>query len=269
MGGSLALAIKEKYPRVSVWGFARKESTFRKLSRLKLLDRVERDLAGLVRDSDIVIMALPVYSVIEYFKKIAPHLKKGAIVTDIGSSKALIETAAKKTLPAYVHFVGSHPLCGSEKNGAEFARATLYKNTLCVITSSKKDIGAQKIKKIWTALGVKVIFVPSVLHDKLLSLFSHLPHMVSFALTSSVSPGRLLPIIPASFKELTRISGSSAEVWADIFLSNKRNILHDTAQFIKNIQVFQRAIQVGDRKKIIRYIGRVNRAHKKLIHYYS
>ena len=268
MGGSLALALKEKYPHASIHGFARSRASFKRLTALALLDKVERDPEALVSGSDIVILALPIYSVIEYIKKIAPYLGKGTIVIDLGSSKALIESTARKLLPRGVDFVGCHPLCGSEKSGAEYARAALYKNTLCVITCAKKNRATRVITKMWNTLGAKVICVSSRAHDRLLSAFSHLPHLVAFSLTAG-APTRVLPLIPASFKELTRISGSPAQVWADIFVSNKENVLRDIGQFIKRISLFQRLIRKEDRKKLVRFIERINRTHKKITQYYS
>ena len=113
MGASLSLAIRKKFPWISVWGYARKKSSFDKLRRLRVVNNVSRSLGAVIKESDIVVLATPVFTIIEYFKKIRPFLKKGAIVIDLGSTKSSVERGAKRSLPAYAHFVGTHPLCGS------------------------------------------------------------------------------------------------------------------------------------------------------------
>src|SRR3989338_9365744 len=126
MGGSLALALKKRFPAKRVYGFARSRSSFRKLQRLGFLDKVEKDLAKLVCDADLVVLGSPVEAICGYFKEISPFLKKGSIVIDLGSTKSLIHKRAKKDLPPGVSFVGCHPLAGSEKSGAEHATTSLY-----------------------------------------------------------------------------------------------------------------------------------------------
>ena len=231
MGGSLSLALRNKFPGVSIWGYARSQKSYDKLKRIKVLDRVERDLKNVVENADLVVLALPVEVIINYFRKIAPFLKKGAIVFDLGSSKGVIEKSIAKCLPKGVSFVGCHPLCGSEKSGAEFSKIDLYQEAVCLITSSPQSKATKRVKKIWEKLGSKVIFISPQRHDKFLSYLSHLPHLISFSLTKGFSKDRLKFTLQ-SFKDLTRISLSPASVWAEIFLSNKKNVLADLNKFI-------------------------------------
>lgn len=264
MGGSLSLALKKKFPSMSIWGYARSKKSYNKLKKLKILDRVERDLRKVVEEADIVVLALPVEAIISYLMRIAPFLKKGAIVFDLGSSKKLIETEATRYLSKDVSFVGCHPLCGSEKSGAEFSCKHLYQGALCLITSSPKNKGVKTVKRLWEKLGSRVLFISPDLHDKILSCVSHVPHFVSFSLTHLV-PDNYLKFSPSSFKDLTRISGSPPWVWADIFLSNRNNILKDLKRFTEILRKFECILKEGDKKKIIALIEKANKKQRLLM----
>jgi prephenate dehydrogenase len=264
MGGSLSLALRKKFPKISVWGYARSQKSYRKLKRLRILDRVERDLKKVVEDADLVVLALPVEAIITHFEKIAPCLKQGAVVFDLGSSKKMIESSITRQLPRGVKFVGCHPLCGSEKGGAEFSTENLYRKALCLITSSPQSNATRRIKKIWEKLGAKVIFVTPRRHDEFLSYLSHLPHLIAFSLTRAF-PAKHSPFCLKSFKDLTRISISPAAVWTDILLSNKKNILKDLNRFMEALKEFEHLIKKEDKGKIIELISKVNIKQRHLV----
>lgn len=264
MGGSLALALKKKFPDACVWGYARNDNSYRRLKKLGILDKVARDLKTVVNDADIVVLALPVREIVNYFRKIVPFLKKGSVVIDLGSSKETIEIQVRKYLPKDIDFVGCHPLCGSEKSGAGFSRHDLYKRALCVITSSPNKVATKKVKRFWEKLGSKVIFLSATEHDKIISSMSHLPHLVSFSFIESI-PDHYLKFATRSFKDLTRIAESPAKVWADIFISNKNNILRDLKRLNKTLARFQVLLSKSDSKEIIRLIERVNLKRKNIL----
>jgi len=264
MGGSLSLALRKRFPGVSICGFARSRESYEKLKRIKVLSRVERDLKNVVENADLVVLALPVEVVINYFKKIVPFLKKGAIVFDLGSSKGIIEKNITKCLPRGVSFVGCHPLSGSEKSGAEFSKKDLYQGGVCLITSSPQGKATKRVKKIWEKLGSKVIFVSPQRHDEFLSYSSHLPHLISFSLTKGFSKDHL-KFISQSFKDLTRISLSPASVWSEIFLSNEKNILADLNKFIKTLKEFESLIKKNDKNKLLSLIKKINAKQRYLL----
>ena len=264
MGGSLSLALRKKFPGVSIWGYARSQKSCNKLKRIRILNRVERDLKKVVEGADLVVLALPVEVIISYFKKIVPFLKKGAIVFDLGSSKRVIEKSITRYLPKEVGFVGCHPLCGSERSGAEFSKRNLYQGAVCLITSSPQSKATKRVKKIWEKLGSKVIFISPQRHDKILSYLSHLPHLISFSLTEGFSKDHLKFSLQ-SFKNLTRISLSPASVWAEIFLSNKKNVLADLNKFIKTLKKFESLIKKNDKDKIIDLIKKINIKQRHLL----
>ena len=264
MGGSLSLALREKFPEVSIWGYARSKKSYQKLKKLCVLDEVSQELKTVVEGADLVVLALPVEAIIDYFRKIIPFLKKGTIVFDLGSTKKVIEESISKCLPAGVSFVGCHPLTGSEKSGAEFSASCLYQGSLCLITSSPKCKAAKKVKKLWEGLGSKVVFISPRSHDKIFSYLSYLPHIISFSLIQGI-PEECLKFSPQSFKDLTRISGSPASVWADIFLSSKKNILADLNKFIIVLEKFQSLLRKKDKAKIIDWINKINLKQRRLL----
>lgn len=259
MGGSLAIALKKEFPQMDVWGYARSEQSWQRVNHY-LPDRVERDLERLVKDADLIVFALPVFIIVEYFQKIAPFIKKGAIVCDLASSKVVIEKAAKKYLPKGIKFVGCHPLCGTEKSGIEYADSNLYSQAVCVITSLATRKQTQTVSEMWKTLGMKVKFINAKVHDELLSSFSHLPHAISFSLVKATSiPLEHIDLLPSSWKSLTRIAQSPANVWADIFLSNKKNILKDIKAFQAALKELSGVIKSGEKDKVEQLIKQINK----------
>jgi prephenate dehydrogenase len=210
----------------------------------------------------MVVLALPVGAIVDSFKKISPFLKKGAIVFDLGSSKVAIEKAARKYLPKNISFVGCHPLCGGEKAGAEFSNHNLYNSSLCLIVASKNK-AAKTVENLWNSLGSKVMFMSPQRHDKILSSVSHLPHLISFSFADSIPKGHER-FGSTSFKDLTRISASSAFIWADIFLSNKKNILSDLNRFTKALKKFEGLLKKQDKKSIVNLVTKINSKQERI-----
>ncbi len=258
MGGSLALAIKEAYPEASLWGYAHRREYYKKLKRLNLVDKVTGDLRKLLKDATMVVLATPVSIIINYFKKIAPFLAENTVVIDLGSTKYEIEKKAKEYLPENVNFVGCHPLCGSNKEGPENASRDIYKNSLCIITSLNK--ATPFVKKFWQRVGCRVYFMKPSLHDKVLSYVSHLPHVISYALSYLV-PKKYFLFSSGSFSDITRVSTSPERVWEDVFFSNKDNIVNHIEEYIGILQEFKRAITSKERKRLLRLIRKARKKH--------
>ena len=263
MGGSLALAIKKRFPGIPIIGYARSNATHKRLSKLNIVDKVESNLGKAVCGSDIVVLAAPIYSIIDYFKKIAPFLKQGTIVIDLGSTKELIEKIAAKYLPKNTHFVGCHPLCGSDKNGAQFSTPNLYRGAVCLVSPAGNKKALQKVKSLWKKLSCKVILINAKNHDKVLSSVSHLIHVVSFSLTEFV-PKAYLKFAATSLRDLTRISNSPAAVWADILISNKKNVIKDSEKFIKVLTKFKELIKKERKEEILKLIKNINKKQKQI-----
>ncbi|MCD6583578.1 MAG: prephenate dehydrogenase/arogenate dehydrogenase family protein [Candidatus Omnitrophica bacterium] len=260
MGGSFSLAFKEKFPQVEIIGFARNINSLRKLKRLRIVDKATQDLKEVVKGSGLIVLALPIYLIIDYLKKIKPFITKNTIVIDLGSTKTDIHRAVKK-LSLENNFVGCHPLCGSEKSGAMYANRNLYKNSLCIITSNPKKSKVKKIKKLWESLEAKVYFLSPSYHDRVVSYLSHLPHIVSFSL-AEVVPLSYCQFFPRSFLDMIRIATSSSHVWRDIFISNRKNIIESLDSFFRLLEEFKKAVANRDIKKVEKLIVRANKKAK-------
>jgi prephenate dehydrogenase len=215
-----------------------------------------------VEGADIVILAAPGYAIVDYFKTIAPFLKKKAIVLDLGSTKEYIVAAAKKYLPRHVEFIGCHPLCGGEKSGAEFSRKDLYKNAPCfVVNDNFSGFGFKVTKLLWESAGGHVIALSAIEHDRILAFVSHMPHIVSFTMAAEL-PGYCLDFAGPAFKDMTRVAASPVNVWADIFLSNKDNILNATGKFIEALEKFRKLIKEENKRGVYEFIEKANRKQK-------
>ena len=258
MGASLAIVLKERYPKTKISVFARNDISFKRLKKLKIADRVTKRLEDIVVDADLVVLSLPVTLIVEYFTKISALLKKDTIVMDLGSTKHAIIVAAQKQLKYPQNFVGCHPLCGSEKHGAQAARADLYKGALCIITSPESYQATKKVKKLWKALGVKVKFLNPITHDKMLSAVSHLPHILSFTLAQLV-PSSYHEVAGPSFWEMTRIAASSPQLWCDIFSVNRNNLIQDISQYIRFLEEYKGYLEKNQMNKIYFLLQRANK----------
>jgi prephenate dehydrogenase len=158
-------------------------------------------------------------------EKIAPDLKPGAIVTDVGSTKRSIVKAAEKVVPKGVHFVASHPMAGSEKRGVEFARADLFDGALCIVTPTEwTDRSAiQQVEKFWQLIGMRTLRLSPEEHDERLAAISHMPHALAAALVATQESANL-PLTGKGFLDMTRIAAGDPGLWRDIFIDNRDNL---------------------------------------------
>lgn len=262
MGGSLALSLRKSAFFGEVWGFARSECSYKKLKKLAVVDHITQDMEAVVAGADIVVLAAPIYSITRYFKDIAPFLKKNVVVLDVGSTKEYIRACAVRDLPKNAYFVGCHPLCGGEKSGAEFSRSDLYANALCFIaTDTISGYGFKVAACVWKAAGCNIVPVSAALHDRILAYVSHMPHAVSFALAAGL-PKECYKFTGPAFKDMTRIAASPANVWADIFLSNKKNVIKSIRELMRTLKKFIVALQRNDAAAMISLIEQAH-AEKK------
>jgi len=188
--------------------------------------------------------------------RISKIIRPDCIVTDVGSTKAEIVAKLEKIFP---YFVGSHPLAGSEKRGVLNACPELFEDSLCILTPTKKTSvkAKEEISEFWNELGAKVIFLSAANHDKALSFISHLPHVAAFSLITSV-PNQYLKFAANSLKETTRIASSDIQLWADIFLSNRKNMAGSIALLERNLKKIKSAIGANDRGLLLKVLKAAN-----------
>ncbi len=265
IGGSIALASKKKKACKQIWGFFRNEERLKKALKLKVVDRGTLDLEETIKDSDMVILSLPVVKTIEYLERIKPFLKSEIIITDVASTKELVLKKAKGVLKGF-NFVGSHPLTGSEKRGFENSKEVKWENSICFVCKDSvcHQTAYQKVKAFWKRLGAKIIELTSLEHDKLVGAISHLPHIISYSLINSILPS-YLQRSGQSFRSLIRIAGASSLVWTDIFLTNKKNIVNSLEKFLKEIYNFKRALESQNISEIQKLIKKANKKRERYL----
>ncbi len=234
MGSSLGKAIKSRALPYRVLGLGRNSKHLNQAMVLGACDAVTVDLNAGVQEADIVVLCAPVDIIPKMAEQILPSLKKTAIVTDIGSVKSPIVEAVKKVSGESMDFcfIGGHPLCGSEKTGAENLQEDLYKGATVILTplesTSKESVG--KLKNFWQRVGAKVLVMESAVHDILVAQTSHLPHVLSACLVQLVArlqkqDERVKDLLAGSFKDMTRISASDPDQWTEIVKGNEKFVL--------------------------------------------
>lgn len=254
MGGSLGMAIKKHNLAREVVGLANRQSALLEAIKMKAIDVALTDIPKAIRNSDLVVLATPVDSIIKLLPVINPHLKRGCIVTDLGSTKAEIIDSAQSILTHSSFFVGSHPLVGSEKKGINFAREDLFEHSQCIMTPTKEtnQVAKEKVKHFWTKVGAKVEFMLPEEHDEVLAYVSHLPHLLAYGLIETI-PQKYLDFATRGLKDTTRIASSSPQVWNDICLSNSKNLLKSLDELTKHLHYLRKAILNSDEKSLLHH----------------
>lgn len=261
IGGSIALDIKQKHLANEIIGIARHKKS---LNLAKKIGAIDRGALGLdiVKDADLLIFCAPVNSIIDLAPKIFKLIKKDCIVTDVGSTKREIVSSLERFFPNYL---GSHPLAGSQKRGIKNAHAGIFKNSLCVLTPTKNTSrkAFRNLKLFWKKLGCNVVLLTPDIHDEILSFVSHLPHILAFSLISSI-PDKYYKFASSGLKDTTRIAASDSELWQDVFLSNRKNILQAIKILEENLSFLKSAILKKDKKKLALLLKRAKIKREKL-----
>jgi len=253
IGGSIALSIKKNKLAGEVIGVSRHKANILLAKKMHAIDRGSQDI-NIVKGADLVIFATPVNTTLSLAPKIAAIVKRSCIVTDVGSTKQEVVAALTKIFPKYA---GSHPMAGSEKRGVINAQADMLKGSLCLVTPDKNTDkeACRKISKFWVMLGTKVMLLSPEAHDKILSFVSHLPHIAAFSLIGTV-PKEYFKFSSGGLKDTTRVAASEAELWADIFLTNRKNILKAMSGLQNNLNKIKSAINNKDRILLTKILQR-------------
>jgi prephenate dehydrogenase len=260
LGGSIGLAVQRRKLARQIAGFVRRRASLKDCERAGAVDFATMDLPAAVWDADLVILCTPLAQMRSRVREMLPALKRGAIVTDVGSVKtSVLRELELLVVRAGAHFIGSHPMAGAEKTGVSSARADLFEKTVCVVTPTKKTNRAalKKVKQFWSAIGLRVLELKPEIHDALVSRSSHLPHVVAATLASHVlNPAHPKPqaaLCANGFRDTTRIASGSPEMWRDIALANRKNLTKSLDAFIADLQKFQRLVKKGDAKTMAKF----------------
>lgn len=260
LGGSLGLAIKKRLLAGEVAGFVRRAASVAECKKARAVDSCARDLAEAVADADLIILCTPLAQMQSLLKEMLPSIKRGAIVTDVGSVKAtVVKELEGLVAKAGGHFIGSHPMAGAEKTGVAAARANLFENAMCVVTPTKKSnsTALRRTEQFWKTLGARVTRLTPEMHDELVARSSHLPHVTAATLANLVlNPAnpKAQPLLCANgFRDTTRIASGSPEMWRDIALANRKNLGKAIAKFIAELKKVQTVLAKGDAKTVEKF----------------
>ena len=247
IGGSVGMAIRKNGLAGEVVGVSRHAKNILLARKMRAIDKGSQDL-GIIKGADLVVLATPVEAILGLSKKISSLVSGDCVVTDVGSTKEKIVSRLDRVFPGYI---GSHPLAGSEKRSVFYARPDIFKGSLCVLTpTAKTNVKAlSKIKRLWGSVGARVVLLRPETHDAILSFASHLPHVAAFSLINSV-PAACLKFASGGLKDTTRIAASDAELWAEIFLSNKNNLTRAIGVFQGNLSEIKSALRHQDKKRL-------------------
>jgi len=253
IGGSLARILREKGEVGEVVGIGRGKANLERAVELGVIDRYFHDSSEGVAGADLVFIATPVCTIADIVKEISASLAPGCIVTDGGSVKGDIVKACEPLVPSDCHFVGGHPIAGTENSGVDASFPSLYQGRRCIITpTGTTDKGAlAKVVQMWELAGSNVVLMDVEKHDRVVAAISHLPHMVAYSLVNAVGEydgcdENLLKYSAGGFRDFTRIASSDPVMWRDIALQNRGSVLEMMDLFADYYARLREMVAKGD-----------------------
>ncbi|MTH64774.1 prephenate/arogenate dehydrogenase family protein [Paracoccus shanxieyensis] len=273
IAGSMALAMREKGLAGSIVGHARSAETRDTALEIGLVDQVFATAAEAVQGADLIVLAVPVGAMDAVAAEIAPHLKPGATVTDVGSVKQAVIQAVAPHIPEGVHFVPGHPLAGTEHSGPKAGFASLYQNRWWLFTPAEgcDEAAIVRLEGLVQAMGAKTERMDAQHHDLVLAVTSHTPHLIAYTMVGvadhlkRVTESEVVQYSAAGFRDFTRIAASDPTMWRDVFLQNREAVLDILGRFTEELFVLQRAIRMGDGPHLHDYFTRTRAIRRGII----
>jgi cyclohexadieny/prephenate dehydrogenase len=272
IASSMFWALKRAGFEGEVTGYARSQETRDTARRIGLCDRVCDSAVEAVQGADLSVLCVPVGARGAVMADIAPQLKPGATVSDVGSVKKSVVEAVAPHIPDGVHFVPAHPMAGTEHSGPESGFATLFDNRWCLIVPDGADEGATKaLEDFWHALGANCERMDVQHHDMVCAVVSHIPHLIAYTMVgvaddlNRVSDQEVIKFSAAGFRDFTRIAASDPTMWRDVFLTNKEATLEILGRFTEELFALQRAIRTGDGDQLHDYFTRTRAIRRGII----
>lgn len=264
MGGSLGLAAKRCNIADEVCGYARREETRSQALEMRAVDTATDSIPYAVKDADIVIFCLPVFTICNIIKESVDYFSQNCIITDVGSTKAdIMNSVSPLFKDSQAEFIGSHPIAGSDETGLAAATIDLYKDAMVIMTpSDKKNAKTQQLVDFWQQLGSRTAVMDAKQHDQLLAKTSHLPHIIAAILVDTVfnpdnnnTQNDIASFCGSGFLDTTRVAGGSADIWHDIIKSNKTAIIEELNTFTSVSSRFQTLLENGDFEQLRTFLA--------------
>ncbi|HIG23133.1 prephenate/arogenate dehydrogenase family protein [Henriciella sp.] len=275
IGSSIALAARENGAAGKIAIYDANEDVRRRAGQLGLGEVCDTPAAA-CSDADCVILCVPVGAIESACEALAPSLKPGAILSDVGSVKEKALSAMQAHCPEGVHLIPGHPIAGTEKSGPEAGFSTLFKNAWYILTPLPQQEEAynsalDRLAAFWEMLGSKVEIMEAGRHDRVLAITSHLPHLIAYNIVStaydmeSVGEGEVVKYSAGGFRDFTRIAASDPTMWRDVFLNNREAVLETLGRFSEDLAALQRAIRWGDGETLMKEFERARGIRKAII----
>jgi cyclohexadieny/prephenate dehydrogenase len=273
IGSSLARVVRRENIARHIAISTRSGETLARAGELALGDSYTTDAAEAVKDADLVIVSVPVGSSEAVAKEIAPALKKGAILTDVGSTKSSVIAQMQPHVPEGVHFIPGHPLAGTEKSGPDAGFAELFENRWCIFTPlpGTDPAALEKLSEFWRRCGSNIDTMDAEHHDRTLAIVSHLPHIIAYNIVGTaddletVTKSEVIKYSASGFRDFTRLAASDPTMWRDVCLHNKDAILEMLARFSEDLASLQRAIRWGEGDKLFDLFTRTRAVRRSII----
>lgn len=254
IGASFALGMKQYGLCHTVIGHGRKEENLRQAKEKKIIDSYDLDPAKACDGSDLVVFATPVGMFTDIAKKVLNSLKKGAVVTDVGSVKGKLVHDMDALMPDKVYFIGGHPIAGGDRSGIDTAAADIFRGAQCMLTPTPytDSKALENVTGIWKTFGSIVKIIDPDEHDRIYAVMSHLPHLIAYEIVNTVADidSSYLAFSGQGFKDTTRIASSHPELWRDICLLNKDNLLEYVEIFKRNLDRVSQYLRAYDTESL-------------------
>jgi len=273
IGSSIARAARAQGAAGSIVATARSAATRKRVAELGIADQVVETNAAAVEGADLVIISIPVGACGPVAKEIAPYLKAGAIISDVGSVKGSVVRDMALHLPKNVHFVPAHPVAGTEYSGPDAGFAELFVNRWCILTPPEgtDPKAVEKLAEFWRLIGANVETMAPDHHDLVLAVTSHLPHLIAYTIVGTadeleaVTRSEVLKFSAGGFRDFTRIAASDPTMWRDVFLANKDAVLEMLGRFNEDISSLTKAIRKGDGDALFEHFTRTRAIRKGIV----
>ena len=273
IGSSLARALRRDSPQTRIVACARRAETLATVRRLDLADETTDDPAEAASAADLVVIATPLSAYAEIGRRIAPVLKQGAILTDVGSVKQAVIRDLGPYVPPGVHFVPGHPVAGTEHSGPEAGFAELFAGRWCIVIALPETPAeaVREVGRMWERAGMRVVTMSADHHDKVLAVTSHLPHLIAYTIVGTATDledslkSEVIEFSASGFRDFTRIAASDPVMWRDIFLSNREAVLELLQRFSEDLTALQRAIRRGEGDTLYNWFDRTRAIRRSII----
>ena len=268
LGGSILLASLRSFTRIKVTGYSHRPSTRTKARRLAVSTDIVDCIKSSVCCADLVVLATPIFIFEKIFREISDSLPSGCIVTDVGSTKILPHRWAARYLSKKIHYIGSHPIAGSEQRGIEFARDDLFEGAMCILTTTKKtnEKVVHTLKSFWSKLGCFVKSMTPSEHDRIFANVSHVPHITAAALINA-NDNEELKFAGKGFMDTSRIASGPVNIWSDVLLTNVNNTTKGIDKIIAELMKIKKAIQKENKQEIEQLLEKARTKRAILIKY--